>query len=224
MTATKVLTSKTLEKLGLGVEQVDTSRFTEIDEQTAIELVGVRLNSGSGDQERSCSLTGTHIPAVRDASDFRRLLDLDGLEVLSDSTAGHLGKFDGAIYLNGLVNLTDVALSNLCQNASELSLNGIRSLSESAAVALQRFQGFNLFLDGLTSLTGKAADALFNLHTENDSLELSLNGLTALDGEPAFALRNFKGSSLSLDGLTKLSAVAAESISLIPPAKVALIS
>lgn len=58
MTATKVLTSKALEKLGLGVEQVDTSRFTEIDEQTAIELVGVRLNSGSGDQERGCSLTG----------------------------------------------------------------------------------------------------------------------------------------------------------------------
>ena len=219
MTATKVLTREALEELGLGVEQIDTSGFTEIDEETAKELVGLRLKSGSVDYEGDLGPSRAHVPAVREASDYRRLLDLDGLEVLSDSAAEHLGKFDGAIFLNRLANLTDVALGNLCQNASELSLNGLTCLSESAAVELQRFQGFNLFLDGLTSLPRNVASTLFDLHTRGDSLELSLNGLRNLDVESAFELRNFKGSSLSLDGLTDLSSVAAESISQIAPTR-----
>jgi hypothetical protein len=94
-----------------------------------------------------------------------------------------------------------VAMSQ--HKGSSLSLNGLTTLSEEAAVALSQHKGSSLSLNGLTTLSEEAAVAL----SQHKGRSLSLNGLTTLSDEAAVAIGQHKGS-LSLDGLTRLSKAA----------------
>lgn len=214
---TKVLTSTILEQLGNDAENFDTSEFTEIADEVFKKLVNLRLRSDVSHRNHSGPTQPQYNTSTGSGGEDRRVLDLDGLTHLTESAAEHLGNFDGAIYLNGLTGISDTALRSLCKSASELSLNGLTTISESTARQLHEFRGFNLFLDGIKHLHRNTAEILFTLKPYRNSLELSLNGLTSLQDDVAHELRQFQGNALALDGLTGLSPVGAESISMISP-------
>jgi hypothetical protein len=87
-----------------------------------------------------------------------------------------------------------------------INTNEFDAIDDPAAEALAKRGGYNLSLNGLTSLSAEAAQAL-----AKDKGELSLNGLTSLSAEAAQALAKHEGG-LSLNGLTSLSAEAAQAL------------
>ena len=122
--------------------------------------------------------------------------------------AQHRGEY---LSLDGLTSLSDAAAQALAQNKGDLSLNGLKSLSDSPGhVALARKLAQHkrdLYLDGLTSLSDAAAQAL-----AQRKRRLSLGGLTSLSAAAAQALAQHKGG-LYLEGLKSLSDAAAKSLS-----------
>jgi hypothetical protein len=66
-------------------------------------------------------------------------------------------------------------------------------------------------LNGLTSISAPVAAALAR-HRHR----LNLNGLETLDADVATALAGFRGSLLSLDGVTRLADEAAEALLQVP--------
>ena len=87
----------------------------------------------------------------------------------------------------------------------ELSLNGLTTLTRSQAEALAQHEGF-LILDGLTNLPPDIADAL-----AQHNGPVSLDGLTNLTPDTAQTLARGK-NFLSLDGLTTLAPNVADAL------------
>jgi hypothetical protein len=77
----------------------------------------------------------------------------------------------------------------------------LTDLSSEAAGCLAKWEGKDLYLNGLTSLSPEAARQLSDWKGE----WLGLNGLTELSTPTATQLANWKGRVLSLNGLTHLS-------------------
>jgi len=98
--------------------------------------------------------------------------------------------------LHGVTTLTDEVACALAENTTSIALNGLTSLSESAAKA---FAGKSVVLNGLTTLTPNVAKIL----AQGDH-SLGLDGLTVLPEETAAMLAQHKGM-LSLNGVTSLS-------------------
>ena len=83
---------------------------------------------------------------------------------------------------------------------TSLSLDGLTSLSARAAQALSQHEG-ELYLNGLTSLSDAVAQAL----AKHKGARLSLDGLTSLSDAVAQALGQHNGGSLCFGGLKSLS-------------------
>ena len=95
--------------------------------------------------------------------------------------------------------ITEEAAQALAKHEYSLYLDGLTSLSVAAAQALRKHQGRALYLRGLTSLSDAAADAL-----AKHEGELYLSGLTSLSDAAAEALARHKGP-LHLDGLISVN-------------------
>ena len=93
-------------------------------------------------------------------------------------------------------------------NGFELNLDGLTTLDANTARILAEFKGNSLLLNGLTTLDADTAKAL----TESKRGNLFLDGLTTLDADTAKALAEFKGCYLSLDGITTLDADTAKAL------------
>ncbi len=120
--------------------------------------------------------------------------------------------------LSGLRTLTDEAAEALGKHrGGGLSLDGLTTLTDEAAEGLAKHQGnlshpYRLSLNGLRTLTDKAAEEL-----GKNGGDLQLNGLKTLNHNTARALAAFKrdrylGGGLSLNGLTTLTDDAAEAL------------
>lgn len=144
------------------------------------------------------------LPGMMMLADFRESLDLSGLTSLSDIAAEGLAKYNESIYLNGLTTLSDKAAEALGKHeGSDLSLDRLVELSDKAVEYLSKHKGGNydnnLFLNGLTGLTDKAAGFLANFKGR-----LYLNGLTGLSDQAAEALAKH-ANHLYFTNLTELS-------------------
>ena len=79
-----------------------------------------------------------HVGAINLASEKGWDLDLDDLELLSDSTAEALAKHKGDLYLERLDELSDAAAATLAKHQGALMLEGVTKLSEAGAEALAK--------------------------------------------------------------------------------------
>ena len=106
--------------------------------------------------------------------------------------------------IDQLVKLADSRVTNLL-----LEIAGTGRLIGKTILGLLPVGGWltSLSLDGLTSLSARAAQAL----SQHEG-ELYLNGLTSLSDAVAQALAKHKGARLSLDGLTSLSDAVAQAL------------
>jgi hypothetical protein len=152
------------------------------------------------------------LPNLKSEGDFA----LDSLTSLSDATAKVLSKHKGDLSLNGLKILSDspghVALAKkLASQELELALDDLISLSDTAAMALSKHKG-GLSLNGLKILNDSIGHvALANkLARHEDGLYLS--GLQSLSDAAAAALSKHKGN-LSFRNLTTLGDGAAKALS-----------
>ncbi|MDB4511281.1 hypothetical protein N9081_05025 [Akkermansiaceae bacterium] len=117
------------------------------------------------------------ILANLDQQHFFPLLDLSGLNELSDAAAESLSKHKGDLVLSGLTEVSDAAVESLSKHEGELYL-GLRKLSDAAAESLSKHKGY-LHLEFLDELSDAAAESL-SKHQEglslNDRIELSAAG------------------------------------------------
>lgn len=205
MSNEQVLTKEIAEFLaGRGDPQLD--EFTSIDDSAA-ECLSKHTGWIS-----LRGLTGISNAAAESLSrhDGGRLV-LVGITELTDAAAESLSRYRGRLCL-GLTSLSDspghLSLAEkLCERENFLALNTLIHLSDEAAKILSNFGG-PLCLDGLTSLSDTAAESLGN-HKGNT---LSLRGVASLSDAAAASLSKHEGS-LILDGLTVLSDAAAASLS-----------
>ncbi len=137
-------------------------------------------------------------------------LDLSGLKSLSDAAASWLSKYKGdELDLSGLKGISDTAASHLSKYEGDtLLLSGLRSISDAAASCLPKRKGRNLDLGGLTSLSDKAAEAIAKAANQSGQT-ICLDGLRTLSENAAKALAT---TVCSLEGLTRLSSTAAQSL------------
>jgi predicted DNA-binding WGR domain protein len=157
------------------------------------------------------SLVSLSDGAAKALSKYKGPLLFYRLANLSDGAAEALSKHKGHLGLNGLKILSDssghIALAKkLASKKDWLFLNGLTTLSDTAAEALSRHKG-ELYLNGLTSLTAAAAEAL-----SKHKGKLNLSELKSLSNGVAEALSKHKGN-MNLGGLTSLSNAAAEALS-----------
>jgi hypothetical protein len=107
------------------------------------------------DEELSASQLTWLIEKMR-AAGTSMGLELDRLKQLSDEEADIVAGFDGSVSLNGLTTLSDHAAMSLSRHTGEwLCLDGVTTLSAAAAEALAGYNGV-LGLDSLTTLTSAA--------------------------------------------------------------------
>ena len=137
--------------------------------------------------------------------EYLEQLDASPGHLLLAAKLGHQKK-PSELYLNRLTSLSDSAAESLSKNKGGLSLNGLPSLSDSAAESLSKNKG-GLYLNSLTSLSDAAAEYLSK---HEGALELC--GLISLSDAAAESLSKSKGG-LYINSLTSLSDAAAESLS-----------
>lgn len=94
-------------------------------------------------------------------------------------------------------------------DGDEVNLNGLKTLSSSAAKILAEYEG-ELQLNGLTELTTQLARALSKFRGEM----LQINGIKSLNEDTAYQLAKYKGGEIYLNGVTELSDSTAEALSL----------
>ena len=98
----------------------------------------------------------TWLIGLMQAGGARAGLELDRLKRLSDEEADVVAAYEGSVSLNGLTTLSDHAALALSRHTGEwLSLDGVTALSNAAADALAGYKGV-LGLDSLTTLTSAA--------------------------------------------------------------------
>ena len=124
----------------------DPDCFPALQPAAAEEFACLLLSSAAG---------AGHEGAVNMASNKGWALDLNDLEVLSDSTAEVLSKHKGDLYLERLKELSDAAAASLANHEGELRLGGhLTKLSEAGAKVLAKYP--NLVVnEGLEAVIGK---------------------------------------------------------------------
>ena len=131
-----------------------------------------------------------------------RLINLSNFNDITDKAALLLSKFDGALPLGGLTELSDVAAEALSKHeGKDLTLWGLATLSDAAAESLSKHKGKRLELRGLTSISDSAADSLSKVQGS-----LFLGRLTSLSDAAADSLSKVQGDLYigSLGGLPSL--------------------
>jgi hypothetical protein len=138
-------------------------------------------------------------------------LSLDGLTLLSDETAELLAERDGDLSLCGLRTLSENAAAafGMLHNKS-LILNGVGELSPEVALALGKHTGRVLALNGVSDLSAEAANGLA-LHKGS----IELNGLRFLNRDVTYALLGpgAESSRLELRGVESISSEILEGFS-----------
>ncbi len=139
---------------------------------------------------------------------------LDGLESLSVEAAAALAELNGHNWdgrLPALKTIPEDVARALAKRQGGLSLEGLTSLSDEAAKALQGRLNGNL--PRLTSLTVESARAIAGPVPGQFHRTLNLDGLTALPDDIALAIggKDSRGN-LYLNGLTALPPVAAKAV------------
>jgi len=139
------------------------------------------------------------LSVARELLEHRGHIYLDRLPSITDSVAATLaGHVGGALSLDGLRTISESAARALGRHAGELSLNAVTHLGEAAARSLAH-HAHDLHLDGIVLLGPKAAAALAG-HRGN----LHLNGIAVLAGRAARHLACHAGQ-LHLHGISVLS-------------------
>ena len=138
------------------------------------------------------------------------IIDTETLKTLTVAGARKLVKEPWGGNLKGLTRISDKVAEVLGTGVGALYLNGLSELSPRAAAALARRKGEviqyskrktnDLILNGLTSISVESAKALAGYEGY-----LMLDGLTKLPDDVAAALAKFKGENLDLDGLQSIS-------------------
>jgi hypothetical protein len=139
---------------------------------------------------------------VRNASLHSGQIVLPLLTYLPVEAARLLSAHPGRLCLDGITSLQPETAEALASHRGwALSLNGLRSISDSVACALSRYPG-DLHLDGVASLGPAAAQALSRHSCDQVSPgDLSMNALAAVSDETALALSGHRGE-LSLRNLS----------------------
>ena len=155
-------------------------------------------------------LTSTTVEVAKELAQYDGCLCLNCLvDDLTGEVAAALAnhKAQGGIFLDKLTRLLPETAEALADyKGGMLSLNGVTSLSDEAAVALGRYLGratVSLHLRGLRSLSYRAAVGLAKYLGRYES-SLDLDGLTSLSVRTARELAKCRGI-LHLQGVTKLS-------------------
>ena len=139
-------------------------------------------------------------------------LRLNGLKSLSTAAARSLASHKQLLALNGLETLAEDTARALSKHKGGLSLDGVTTVTDAALHALSHYKGWTLSLDGLPTLSAKAAAALSRLTADPEYVgKLSLDGLKTISADVAQALGQHEGW-LFLNGLVELSDKAAESL------------
>jgi mono/diheme cytochrome c family protein len=139
---------------------------------------------------------------------------LDGVGSLTVEAAAALAESHGHNWdgrLPAMKSIPDDVARSLAKRQGGLSLEGLTSLSDEAAKALQGRLNGNL--PRLTSLTFESAKAIAGPVPGQFHRTLNLNGLTALPDDIALAIggKDSRGD-LHLNGLTALTPVAAKAV------------
>lgn len=162
------------------------------------------------------------IEVARELARHRGVLVLSGIESIDDECAIELGRHVGLLVLNGLRSLSTAGAATLARSSrwkpewviacSGLCLDGLKELSASVARELATCDG-TLSFDGLDDLTPTTAAALA-AHRPTNVVKrtLSLNGLSQLSAAAAEQLVDHTGDLL-LNGITEISPELAEPLS-----------
>ena len=157
-------------------------------------------------------------------SEFSDSLYLNGLKTISEKAAQLLTRQkwdlerDGCnrLELNGLTVISESVAEALGQNKWKggLFLDGLRKISDSAALSIGKYQGLQLFLNGIKEISPFAASALAKIKDYDGERtgSLYLCGVKEISGEVAAELGKFKGQLLDLRGLKQLSKTTASSL------------
>jgi hypothetical protein len=154
------------------------------------------------------------LPNLKSEGDFA----LDSLTSLSDATAKVLSKHKGDLSLNGLKILSDspghVALAKkLASQELELALDDLISLSDTAALALSKHKG-GLSLNGLKILNDSIGHVALAKKLASHEDDLYLSGLQTLyRPHDCNTIPNNYEDGLYLSGLQSLSEGAAAALS-----------
>jgi hypothetical protein len=107
----------------------DPDCFPALQPSAAEEFAHLLVNSAA---------SAGHVGAINLASEKGWDLDLNDLELLSDSTAEALAKHRGDLYLERLDELSDAAAAVLAKHKGALMLGGVSKLSEAGVKALAK--------------------------------------------------------------------------------------
>ncbi|EMI19541.1 hypothetical protein RMSM_03530 [Rhodopirellula maiorica SM1] len=170
--------------------------------------------------------------AAASLSRHRQSLSLDGLTDLTESVAKSLGEIVGQSYLedyaelckpepfdDAVRELTIDELYKLTVRVDELSLNGLKSLSDEAAENLSKYKGF-LSLNSVDTLSESARSSFSRMQrgaSLNEYIK-TIKSLTDSDADVAFAAMLARGrlqnEILEFDSLRELSSGAAKELAL----------
>jgi len=205
----KILTVELIEAIFQG-KYLETNNFTKLTEEAAEFLINNDYDFWNGEIQLN-GLTEISPSVANSLGQLREkrgnCLKLNGLKFLSDAVAKGLSKYQGHLYLDGLSSLSATAAKYLSlRPAFVLTLSGLSSISNATAEHLSRYRG-SLWLRGLSKLTDSAAESL-SKHQDF----LNLQGLTELSDSVAESLGKHTGK-LELSGLPELSDNAAKSLS-----------
>jgi hypothetical protein len=151
-------------------------------------------------------------------------LQLNGLKAISEKVAQLLALQKGgdafcgyfALELNGLTEISEQIAEALGRNQGTggLFLDGLRKISDSAALSISKYQGLQLSLNGIKEISPFAASALANIkdYDGERTASLYLCGLEEISDKVGEALGKFKGSTLNLSGLKQISNTTARSL------------
>jgi hypothetical protein len=159
-------------------------------------------------------------------SEFSGHLCLNGLKTIPERTAQLLTsqKWDeqnidfSSLEMNGLTVISDPVAEALGQNKwiGGLFLDGLKKISDSAALGISKYQGVQLSLNGIKEISPCAASALAKIkdYDGEESASLYLCGLEKISDQVAEALGKLKGTTLNLSGLKQVSETAAMSLAM----------
>jgi hypothetical protein len=153
--------------------------------------------------ERLGELSDENLAEVEAVSQMQEPLSLLSLKKVSDLVAVALSEHRGRYLSLGVDFLSDEAARALGQYKGWLFLDSLESISVEVALGLAQHKG-HLYLNGLKSLSEKAARALCAEQKKTSGRSLSLDGLSEISAEVASALAQYNGN-ISLRGLRSFS-------------------
>jgi hypothetical protein len=143
---------------------------------------------------------------------FRYFAKLNSMSV---EVATELAKFKGCLCFKRLVDdLHPEVAAALAKHRGGVFLGGLTRLLPETAAELAQYQGKELHIDDVTSLTDEAVSELGN-YFGTDDVSLSLRSMRRLSDKAAVGLAKkllWNTSSLYLDGLTSLTTKAAQEL------------